>query len=345
MTKTAADALLWPFEKDMLAPPAPEARILYAGAQVTPAFSALSRTGDWNLVQHYRPHAADLEQFGHRVTPDWPTDGGYDHALVQGTKQTEETRGMLARAALSLKQGGWLVAASGNDEGGRRLEKEFHALGFETESESKYHARIVWGRREQGLNTDAAQRWIHDSALREVPATGFTSGPGLFAWDRIDKGSALLTAHLPRKLTGIGADLGCSYGYLSRHVLDAHPGIRLIHCVDADARAIAACRVNLAAMGDRAAFHWADVTKPVAGLRNLDWVVMNPPFHEGKAVKTATGAAFINAAGAMMRRGGKLYMVANNQLPYESVFAEHFTNVEKLFEAEGYKIYSAQKKG
>ena len=48
-----------------------------------------------------------------------------------------------------------------------------------------------------------------------VPALGLWSQPGVFSWDRIDPGSALLIAQ-PWSPSGAGADLGCGVGVLAR---------------------------------------------------------------------------------------------------------------------------------
>lgn len=63
-------------------------------------------------------------------------------------------------------------------------------------------------------------------------------------------------------------------------------------------------------------FHWHDVTK---GLPECyDVVIMNPPFHIGRDQKAELGLSFLTAASRGLRRGGRLFLVANRRLPYES---------------------------
>ena len=45
---------------------------------------------------------------------------------------------------------------------------------------------------------------------------------------------------------------------------------------------------------------------------------MNPPFHTRPRADPALGQAMIRKAAAALRRGGRLFMVANRQLPYEA---------------------------
>src|SRR5690606_36201691 len=115
--------------------------------------------------------------------------------------------------------------------------------------------------------------------------------------------------------SGVGADLGCGAGFLARAVL-ASPGVTRLTLVDIDRRAIAAARRNVE---DRpAAFLWTDVRQPADGLKDLDFIVTNPPFHDTGVEDRGLGQGFIGRAAAMLRKGGRLWPVANRHLPYEA---------------------------
>jgi 16S rRNA (guanine1207-N2)-methyltransferase len=246
---------------------------------------------------------------------------------------------------LRLKDGGWLVAAAANDEGGKRLAQECALLGFEGESASKNHARVVWAhKKDAAFRPGAAQDWAARAAMQLRADTGFYSCPGLFSWDRIDPGSRLLAQHLQDRLKGRGADFGCGYGYLARVLTAQNPAIKGLICFDADARAVDACTRNMAGAAIPVECRQADLAQKAGLPVNLDWVVMNPPFHEGRMTDSTIGVSFIRNAAASLHRGGVLYMVANSQLPYENVLNAHFGVVTKLDEKGGYKVYSAVKK-
>ncbi len=74
-----------------------------------------------------------------------------------------------------------------------------------------------------------------------------------------------------------------------------------------------------------------------------DTVIMNPPFHEGRVTDVSLGQAFIAAAASRLKPGGRLLMVANRQLPYETTLKGLFKNVTLLEEANGFKIFDAKK--
>jgi len=176
-------------------------------------------------------------------------------------------------------------------------------------------------------------------APRLVDSLGLWSQPGVFSWDRIDPGTILLVETLPN-LAGKGADLGCGIGVLAHRIL-ASPHVESLVLADIDRRAIEVARRNV--VDKRATFHWADVADGQPPLEKLDFVVMNPPFHDAGTEDRHLGQQFIRRAAKVLRTGGLCRLVANRHLPYERVLAEHFTEVELVREAVGYKVFEARK--
>ncbi|MES2833171.1 MAG: class I SAM-dependent methyltransferase [Pseudomonadota bacterium] len=263
-------------------------------------------------------------------------DGSVDEAMIYAPPGVIERRYALAHALRALKVGGRLDVMGLKDKGGSRLKKELTAFGLEVNESSKaHHRRCVVIRQEAVTGLDEA---IAAGALRLVDGLDAWSQPGVFAWDRIDTGSLLLAEHLPA-LKGAGADLGCGYGALATVVLRS-PSVTALKLVDLDRRAVEAARRNIE--DSCASFDWADV-RTVEANGDLDFVVMNPPFHDGGAEDRALGQAFIRQAAAMLKRGGTLWMVANRHLPYEAELKAAFKRVTPLEEGGGYKLFEAVK--
>ncbi len=130
---------------------------------------------------------------------------------------TIERRYALATALKALEPGGWLVALGPKDKGGSRIRKELEAFGCAVAEESKNHWRICRTARPDRLA--GVDRAIEEGAPRRDEALGLWTQPGIFSWDRVDEGSALLIEALP-SLSGHGVDLGCGLGLLTRAVLD-----------------------------------------------------------------------------------------------------------------------------
>ena len=171
-----------------------------------------------------------------------------------------------------------------------------------------------------------------------VPGLEAWSQPGVFAWDRIDPGSALLAEHLP-PMKGEGVDLGCGYGALSIVVLRS-PAVTKLKMVDLDRRAIQAARRNIE--DDRAKVWWSDA-RILEGQGDKDFVVSNPPFHDGGAEDRRLGQAFIRKAAELLKKGGVAWVVANRHLPYEAELNAAFKRVRLVAEAGGYKLFEAVK--
>ncbi len=250
---------------------------------------------------------------------------------------TLERRYVLAQALRALTPDGELLALAPKDRGGARLRKELEAFGADVRETARRHHRICAVRRPaEPTGVEAA---ISAGGPQIAPALGLWSQPGVFSWDRLDPGSALLLKHVDG-LEGRGADLGCGLGVLARGVL-VSPAVSELTLIDLDHRAIAAARRNVE--DPRARFLQQDLRRADPALRDLDFVVMNPPFHAGGAEDRGLSAAFVATAGGALRKGGLCRLVANVALPYESLMAPAFAAVTTLARAGGYKILEGRK--
>lgn len=336
-----ARALYVPFTAGDLPVPGDGARVLLLNACAADDMGVLADC-DVTAQQDFRPFARSLEGRGYPVDTALEGAGGYGAVLVRARKQKDENRALLAAALLRVAPGGIVIVAGANDAGGKRLAQEMAALGVTLHETSKYHCRILFGHVNE-FDRAAAQAALDAAAPRVMDIAGVDTWtqPGLFGWDRLDHGTYFLLQHLPRDFGGNGADLGCGTGIIARFMLDANPGIKSLLCVDADARAVAMTRKNIS--DERMGAQWLAVGQEEIPAKGLNWVVMNPPFHEGALTNSSVGVAFIRTAAALVRPGGRLWMVANAHLPYEAHLAAAFSRHEKIAEGEGYKIYCAVK--
>ena len=250
---------------------------------------------------------------------------------------TVERRYAMALGLKALSPEGRLTIAAPKDKGGSRLKKELEAFGCLVNEDSRRHHRICVARKpETPTGLDAA---IADGAPRFVEALGGWTQPGVFSWERVDPGSALLAKTLP-PMAGKGADFGCGLGVLAKAVL-AGPKVESLLLIDLDRRAIEAARRNIE--DPRASFAWTDVRTTGIEPGSLDFVIMNPPFHDGGTEDKQLGQTFIRQAANTLRRSGTLWLVANRHLPYERVLAEVFKVATPRVDTGGYKIFEARR--
>lgn len=257
--------------------------------------------------------------------------------LMLAPPGTMERRYVIAHALRAVAPGGRLTVLAPKDKGGSRLGKELAAFGCEVAETARRHHRIcVVTRPDTLVSIDAA---MAEGSPRFLEDLGLWSQPGIFSWNRVDPGSALLEQHLPA-FSGRGADLGCGIGYLSRPILQS-ADVQHLTLIDIDRRAVEAARRNV--QDPRVDIVWSDLRGSAPDLASLNFVVMNPPFHDGGAEDRALGASFIRRAAAMLRTGGSCWLVANRHLPYEAELKPLFKRVVVIVETGGYKIFEGRK--
>ncbi|MBC7735686.1 MAG: class I SAM-dependent methyltransferase [Candidatus Saccharibacteria bacterium] len=270
------------------------------------------------VLTGFKPDHDHFAGLGYRVA----SVGQFATALICVSRAKAEARALLAEACLALRPGAVMAVDGQKTDGVEAVLKDCKALGLDLgEAVTKGHGRLA---------TVPADARLLDWAAQDHLVDGFVTRPGVFSADGPDHGSVMLAQALPQDLRGRVGDLGAGWGYLSRTIL-ARPRVTHVDVVEADATALDCARRNLSS--PLAQFHWADAR----GFRPEKlWsaVVMNPPFHNGRAADPALGIAFIRAAHKGLAPDGVLWMVANRHLPYEPVLRDLFRVVE-VVQADG----------
>ena len=312
------------------------ARALFLGAEPHPGLP--SGALGW---QPLTPKADAWTRAGFALTNE-PPEGKWPLVLVLPGKSRDETLASFAMARDRLEPGGRILAAMPNSAGAGRFEKELAGATGTITSIQKHKCRAFHCTDDGSWNEALFSEWRKLANPRTVPGTHFITRAGVFSADRIDPGSQLLADHLPANLHGHIADLGAGWGFLSDAALRRCPRIERIDLYEADSRALDCARHNLAGHDRELHFHWHDVT---TGLPEThDAILMNPPFHTGQATDVGLGRAFLTNAAASLRRGGKLLLVANRQLPYEAVLDSLGMAWRKPAENQTYKLLFADKR-
>ncbi|TAE78162.1 MAG: class I SAM-dependent methyltransferase [Verrucomicrobia bacterium] len=326
----ALETLLLPFSRGEIDLPP---RALFLGAEAHPELSAWPELCGW---QASKPLADLWQKAGHRLC-ERPS-GSWPVVLLLPGKSRDEALAALALGYDLLEVGGTLVVAAANLAGAQRLEKDLAAAAGPVCSSSKHKCRVFHATKHPDWNPQVLATWRELGARRQID--GFTVEAGIFSADHIDPGSALLAAHLPNNLRGRVADLGAGWGFLARACLDRNPTLKEIHLFEADSRALDCARENLPE--DLFRFHWHDVT---TGLDDkFEAVVMNPPFHSGQATDIGLGLGFLRSAAASLRMGGRIFLVANRQLPYEAELDALGLTWRKVVEDSTYKLLFAERR-
>lgn len=338
----ALAALFVPFEAGELRLPA-DGRVLFLRARAGVRLREMAQPG-WLCEQGFMPFADELARNGLRVGEP-AADETFSLVLLLPPRQRDEARALFAHALQHVAPGGVVLAAMPNAEGAKSGEADLAKLAGAVQHLSKHKCRVFWSSPDTSvLDRALLADWLALDAPRDI-ADGYVSRPGLFAWDRVDRASALLAEHLPEDLHGRVADLGAGYGYLSTQLIARCPRVEAIDLYEAEARALEPARINLARAQHECgrevavAVHWHDVTRGLA--QRYDAIVSNPPFHQGRADLPELGRAFIVSAAEALVPDGRLLIVANRHLPYEAVLASRFHDVRTRVVREGFKVIEA----
>jgi 16S rRNA (guanine1207-N2)-methyltransferase len=312
------------------------ARALFIAAEVHPALKVWPDLIGW---QPLKPQAAKWEQSGFSRSENLP-EGKWPLLLVLPGKSRDETLAWFAAARARLEPGGTIVVAMSNTTGAGRFEKELAKATGKIQSLQKHKCRAFHATDDGSWNETIFNEWRALGEPRKI--ADFTVEAGIFSSDHIDPGSQLLADHLPAHLHGHIADLGAGWGFLSNAILKRCPKLQRLDLFEADSRALACAKINLAAFPDEIGYHWHDVTTGLP--ERYDAIVMNPPFHTGQATDVDLGRAFLKVSAASLKRGGKLLLVANRQLPYEAALEASGLAWRKINEDKIYKLIFAEKR-
>ncbi|MBN1178733.1 MAG: methyltransferase [Anaerolineae bacterium] len=188
--------------------------------------------------------------------------------------------------------------------------------------------------------TAPADGYVARAITLDGAETTLVSKPGVFAWDRLDDGAAALVSAMEIEARDCVLDLGCGTGLVGLAAARRATEGRVV-LVDADVRAVESARRTLEANGvANGETLLSDCGSAVLD-RRFDVVVTNPPFHQGVGVDYEVACQFVRDAARALRRGGRLFLVANRFLRYNDLIQEVFGNVAAAYADNRYHVLTA----
>lgn len=333
----AVETLFLPFASGDIDPPAEGERFVFLNAAAPRELPETLSKAALVCEQGFRPEFLALQRAGYDVVPELDTGSPYAGALILAGKHKGENHAMVSRACRLVRPGGTVCIAGDKTIGIQPLRK-WVADRVEVEgSLAKHHATVFWFRApEADVFADA----IEPPGLVDGR---FETTPGMFSHGKPDAGSVLLAEHVDARFKGAVADFGSGWGFLSAHVLEkGRP--KSLTLFEAHSPSLKAAQRNLSSLAGDVPLeaNWCDLTSESVA-RRFEWIVMNPPFHAGRASEPDIGKAFIATASKALVPGGRLLMVANRKLPYEQALAQGFRRVEEKAVRDGFKVIEAMR--
>lgn len=182
----------------------------------------------------------------------------------------------------------------------------------------------------------------HYTQLREVTSDehfSYISKPGVYGWNKIDKGSAFLISELAKFTERLATppetvlDLGCGYGYLAMNC--AALGCK-ITATDNNAGAAVACEANFRQHSIHGEVVVADCAETIT--QRYPLILCNPPFHQGFNVEGDMTDRFLNSARKHLQSDGIAGFVVNLHIPLERKAKKWFSTVEVIADNGSFKL-------
>lgn len=164
--------------------------------------------------------------------------------------------------------------------------------------------------------------------------------PGVFSASKLDKGSEFLLQNLPQ-LKGDVLELGCGAGAISLSIAE-QDSVKRVTAFDIDLFAIKSTirSANENNLSEKIEAIWSAGTAALPKKR-YDFIVTNPPFHQGIKTAYAPTEEFFRQAHEWLKPHGKLIWVANDFLTYEPCLENSFKDIKTLDRQRGFKVLEA----
>ncbi len=298
-----------------------------------------------NVVNHFQAldYPAEFSDFDCSAIADETID--VVHYRI--SKEKAAVHHIINQSYRMLNEGGQLIISGLKKEGIKTYIKKAASLfaGEKLQYKDKPHTFCAVLTKAQ---SDQAE-YLNDKNYQNIRLIGaedsfsLYSKPGVFGWEKIDKGSAFLVEHLADFLSPIYKkdtllDLGCGYGYLS--LMASQYGFKQISATDNNAAALKSCeynfshhKLNAITLADDCAANIKD---------KFDIILCNPPFHQGFSIEGVLTDQFLSTAKRLLTKKGAALFVINSFIPLERKAQQYFDHVEIFAENRSFKLVRCQ---
>jgi 16S rRNA (guanine1207-N2)-methyltransferase len=341
-----------------------DGRLANQAAKLVPDGQVISLARDIRAVEEaqnrleIRPNAsATLDVF--------PNSKGWDYALLPIPKERRYARCLLLASWEALKPEGQLLLAGPSKGGAKAVIKDAERLfGNTAVLGYRSHQRVAVCLRGETLPEPLPREFRQPGIAPNTQHTLQIDRPegtlslethaGIFSWEELDEGTALLLANLNIKPGSQVWDVGCGYGVLglsaalagAKKVIMSDVNLIAVHYTkknasinNLDTNAIV-FPANTLSLPSYATSSYAN-HQELSSMR-YDLILSNPAFHQGRKVNKSMADELITKASGYLKPDGRLLIVANRFLNYDKVMRENFNTVSRIAETPKFHVLEAK---
>jgi 23S rRNA (guanine1835-N2)-methyltransferase len=219
-------------------------------------------------------------------------------------------------------------------------------LGPATTSLAKKKARLIFCQPTGNLQHSSPYptRWMTDKPQFEL-----VNHANVFSRQQLDIGARFMLQHLPRVGDKTLIDLGCGNGVLGLSILHRNPEAHVIF-VDESYMAVASAKENVQknlpdalTRSDFIVSNCLDEFLKDSTLKQVDFVLCNPPFHQQNTITDHIAMQMFSDAKKALNKNGALIVVGNRHLDYPVKLKRMFRSVTHTASNQKFSIYTALK--
>ena len=273
------------------------------------------------------------------------SDNSFDGVLFRVSKERASSHHIINQSLKLLKTNGKLVLSGEKNDGIKSYVKQASKL-FSTSVNAEKHGKAYIASIPLNATESTPLNDKNYSQLRPIQFSDnlcLQTKPGIFGWDKIDRGSAFLMDHLTQFLSTYKKapqsllDLGCGYGYIALSASEF--GFNRVMATDNNAAALLAAQENLKSLNH---IQW-DTLATDAGdkiTETFDTILCNPPFHSGFSVDDQLAIKFLSQTKRLLCRSGQALFVVNTFIPLEYKAKPYFEQIDVIANNGAFKLIS-----
>ena len=291
-----------------------------------------------NYQFHLQAQQLNISQMLTVFSAYYQSDCEHDLVIIQFPKSKAELIFTLAMVAESLSEECLVLVVGENKSGIKSLAKlTDKQLKDCRKIDAARHCLLFAAKMIKPKEAFVLNNWLKSYSFTiNKTEVAVLALPGVFSQNGLDIGTQVLLENLPEKITGDLLDFGCGAGVIACYIGKTSPEAKL-HLLDVSALALHSAQETLKIN------NLTGHTFPSNSLSDItekyDYVISNPPFHQGLKTNYQATETFLSKIKAHLMPRGKVTVVANSFLRYQTIMEQALGQTQILVKQKGFSIY------